>query len=199
MQAYAAKHGDTLIADGRLRLKDVFASRLTGGMANLEEGVLKHWSHGRIVLAGDACHKYTPNAGLGLNNGIQDIAVLVNELHRLLEATGNGVASASPPSRDELGHAFKRYHDMRKDTAATDLAFSRHATRLQAWPSLVYWLMGRYVLFNIPGWDKLVWNNFAIPKVTGSYCLDFVDTPEPFQGTAPWVHPMKALNKATAA
>lgn len=192
LHAYAAKHGDSVIADGRLRLRDVFARRQTGGMANLEEGVLRTWSHGRVVLAGDACHKYTPNAGLGLNNGLQDVVVLVNELHRLL-------TSSPVPSRDELTHAFARYHDMRKDAAASDLAFSWHSTRLHAWPNWVYWLFGRYLLFNLPGVDRLIWDNVIVPQVNRSYCLDFVDMAEPFQGKARWERPMKPLDKKATA
>lgn len=194
MVDYAAKHGEMPIADGRLKLKDVFAQRMSGGMANLEEGVLKHWSGGRIVLAGDACHKFTPNAGLGLNNGIQDVAVLVNELHRLLASAGDG----SAPTREELATAFTRYRDARRAAVDKSMDFSRHATRLHAWPNWVYWILNRYVLCNIPGLEGIIWNNVIVPKVSSSYCLDFVDSEEPFQGEVPWKHPMKSLTQAAA-
>lgn len=194
MVQYAAKHGETPIADGRLKLKDAFAQRITGGMANLEEGVLKHWSNGRIVLAGDACHKYTPNAGLGLNNGVQDIVVLVNELHRLLDSAGVGTA----PGREELATAFTRYHDARKQGVTEGLDFSRHATRLHAWPNWIYWILNRYVLCNIPGLEGYIWNNVVVPKMSNAYCLDFVDGQEPFQGDVPWKRPMRSVNKAAA-
>lgn len=38
----------------------------------LESVIADRFQHGRIVLAGDAAHKHTPFAGLGLNSGIQD-------------------------------------------------------------------------------------------------------------------------------
>lgn len=193
MQAYAAKHGDTPIGDTHLRLKDVFAQRTSGGMANLEEGVLQHWSAGRIVLCGDACHKFTPNAGLGLNNGIQDAVVLVNELHRVCDEAAGGV-----PSQEELTDAFRRYHEMRKAVVESDLSFSSHTTRLQAWPNWIYWLVNRYVLPSIPLLNKIMWDTLAAPRSSKSYCLDFVEGEEPFQGHTPWARPMKPITYKAA-
>ena len=43
-------------------LRDVYTSRLESGLVSLEEGVVDCWSwDGRIVLAGDAAHKFTPS------------------------------------------------------------------------------------------------------------------------------------------
>lgn len=190
--AYVEKHGDMLIG-GRLKLRDLFAQRRTGAMANLEEGMLKNWSTGRVALAGDACHKFTPNAGLGLNTGIQDVTALVNELHRLAEATGGAA-----PSREELTTVFKRYHEMRKEAVEAHLAMSGHVTRLHAWPNSIYWLMNRYVMPNIPGFDKMMWDKVMAPKLRKSYCLDFVGGEEPFQGRIPWEYPIKPATKMVA-
>jgi 2-polyprenyl-6-methoxyphenol hydroxylase-like FAD-dependent oxidoreductase len=64
---------------------DMFARRTTAGMTDLDEGMVEHWYSGRMVLVGDACHKMTPNAGLGFNNGVQDAVVLCNNLRNLLK------------------------------------------------------------------------------------------------------------------
>ncbi|CVK91300.1 uncharacterized protein FMAN_09443 [Fusarium mangiferae] len=39
--------------------------RLKAQMISLEEGILEHWTFGRIILARDAVHKVTPNSPLG--------------------------------------------------------------------------------------------------------------------------------------
>lgn len=36
---------------------EVWKQRIRAAVVNLEEGVLEHWYHGRITLAGDSVHK----------------------------------------------------------------------------------------------------------------------------------------------
>lgn len=186
MEEFAAKHADMKIGD-RITVKDVFPHRTSCGMANLEEGILKHWSSGRIVLAGDACHKFTPNAGLGFNNALQDIVALVNELHRVLEPGDKDVA----PSEKDLGALFYRYQDARRAGVLDDYKFSLHTTRLCAWPNTTYWLVDQYVIPAIPNFNKLLMKFKGAPAISKALCLDFVEGEEPFEGKIPWVHPMK--------
>lgn len=40
---------------------EVWKHRIRASVVNLEEGVLDHWYHGRIVLAGDSAHKVIIN------------------------------------------------------------------------------------------------------------------------------------------
>ncbi|KAF7594822.1 hypothetical protein BBP40_008152 [Aspergillus hancockii] len=94
IDALAAIFSDYTVADG-MKVRDAYAKRLNSGLANLEEGILEHWNWGRIVLAGDACHKYTPNAGLGLNHGIQDIVVLCNGLRKATKDAPVGLDTAT--------------------------------------------------------------------------------------------------------
>ncbi|KAI3393383.1 hypothetical protein diail_4312 [Diaporthe ilicicola] len=190
MEQFAANHGDMMIGDC-LTVKDIFPQRTTGGMANLEEGILPHWSGGRIVLAGDSCHKFTPNAGLGFNNAVQDVVALVNELHGLVAAGGRDVA----PSEAELGALFYRYQDARRGPVREDYKFSAHLTRLCAWPNTTYWLVDQYVMPAIPRVNKLLTKYKFSPAISKALCLDFVEGEEPFEGKVPWVHPMKKSAK----
>ncbi|KKY37793.1 putative fad binding domain containing protein [Diaporthe ampelina] len=186
IEEFAAKHADMKIGD-RLKVKDILPHRTSAGMANLEEGVLKHWSGGRIVLAGDACHKFTPNAGLGFNNALQDVVALVNELHRLLGPSDKDIA----PSEADLGALFYRYQDGRRERVLDDYKFSAHNTRLCAWPNTTYWLVDQYVMPVIPNVNKLLLKFKGSPSISRALCLDFVEGEEPFEGKVPWVHPIR--------
>lgn len=50
-------------------------------MVSLEEGIIKYWSFDRIVFVGDVVYKFILSMGVGCNNGIVDVVVLVNELY----------------------------------------------------------------------------------------------------------------------
>lgn len=190
MEAFAEKHGD-LVIGGRIKLRDVVRDRTRAGMANLEEGVLKRWSYGgRFVLAGDACHKYTPNAGQGLNNGIQDIAVLANELHRLArEAAGRGGEGAAPREED-LAAAFQKYQAERAPMIHMEFKLSAAQTRLCAWPNWMYWFIDQWVLPSIPFGNSLQLNYVVGHTISHGQCLEFLEGEEPFEGEIPWVHPI---------
>lgn len=70
-------------------VQDIWSQVTWSHMSDLEEGVIEgDWydtRDGRIVLAGDAAHKMTPNAGLGLNEGVQDVVGLVNGVCSMLD------------------------------------------------------------------------------------------------------------------
>lgn len=53
-----------ITGDAKLTLRDAYNARIQSGLVSLEEGVVEQWSwNGRIVLAGDAAHKFTPSMG----------------------------------------------------------------------------------------------------------------------------------------
>lgn len=182
LKDFANRHGNMRIGD-RLTLADVVPHRTSGGMALLEEGVLQHWSYGRIVLAGDAAHKFTPNAGLGLNNGLQDIAVLLSSLVSLLSKT------APNPSEKELEGVFKRYQDARAKPVQKDFKFSADTTRMAAWPSWGWWLWDWFIA-SIPGFNLWALDVLASKDFSEAFCFDFLEGKESLMGRVPWVHPI---------
>ncbi|KAF9415981.1 hypothetical protein BGZ76_004725 [Entomortierella beljakovae] len=60
----------------------------------LEEKIFKTWHHGRIVLIGDACHKYHPAAGQGAGNAIYDAIVLANCLYGMDDTSEKSIHAA---------------------------------------------------------------------------------------------------------
>lgn len=151
VERVAKRHGDLAIGE-HLKVKDVFPKRYTTGMSNLEEGIVKHWSWDTILLVGDACHKFTPNQGLGYNNGVQDVVALANELNHALSAGHRSGDSELP--LESFSEVFSRYQASRMDLLRTDFGASASWTRMSAWENKVYHLMDRYVLPAIPKTDE---------------------------------------------
>ncbi|KNG80956.1 hypothetical protein ANOM_011568 [Aspergillus nomiae NRRL 13137] len=171
---------------GTLKVKDVYAKRLTAGMANLEEGILKYWSWGRIALAGDACHKYTPNAGRGLNNGIQDVVVLCNKLHGMLRSN-----SSCPIGVAHLHNVFEEYQKSREAPLRDDAKESLSISRMHAWANAFYYIMARYIMpCEIIRW--FLFNFVAVRAMRKGCVLDYIPAREPLQGLVTWEHQMKS-------
>ncbi|KAH8660288.1 FAD binding domain-containing protein [Xylariales sp. PMI_506] len=187
-EALIARRADLPLGQ-KLTVKDLFASRLNGGITNLEEGIVKYWSWGRLVLAGDACHKMTPNQGLGFNNGIQDIVALVNELKKNLPLDHSENATLDGES---LTAIFSRYQAIRMELLQKDLEFSKSLTRVSAWSNNANWFLDRYVLGRIPGLDAFLINKIISPLICKSLVLDFVEGNEVFKGKQPWEYALKS-------
>ncbi|CAI4217270.1 unnamed protein product [Parascedosporium putredinis] len=183
---------DLAVTD-KYKVGDLYPTRYSDGMANLEEGVLRRWHHGRIVLAGDACHKATPNLGLGFNNGLQDVVALVNRLHPLLSSPSLAPEHAdAKPDAQALDVALAGYQTARMLLAPDDHYISSVVTRLWAWHNTIYWFLDRYLLPILPGMDAWVANASAQAECKGEV-LDYIPADEPFVGKVPWVHAMPSL------
>lgn len=182
----ANRWGELYIAPN-LVVKDVFPTRYTAGMVNVEEGVVKHWSWDSMVLVGDACHKSAPNLGLGFNNGIQDVVALVNELQMTLATTGGRSLDAK-----SLAAVFARYQASRMKQAQKDHNFSAGLSRMAAWDGWLNWLLDRYILSSIPGFDEFLITKFFAGPISRALILNSVQVDEPFQGKVPWKHALIA-------
>ncbi|KAK4041635.1 hypothetical protein C8A01DRAFT_34360 [Parachaetomium inaequale] len=185
IEEYAAKFADFPI-DDKLYVRDVF-DKSTAGMANLEEGVAKHWSWGRMVLVGDACHKVTPNAGRGYNNGAQDVVALANRLQGALRSSADGTLDNAT-----LAGLFDDYQRTRTEAMQSDASISAHVTRLHAWSNTLYYIFARH----IAPWgfvQRYIQNQLSAPQIAKSLILDYVPAEEPLKGSVPWEHPMPSV------
>ncbi|KAJ0103979.1 hypothetical protein J7T55_010996 [Diaporthe amygdali] len=158
---------------------ELWKDRVRGFLVPLEEGVLDHWYHGRIVLAGDASMKITPNMGLGGNSGMESIAVLCNHLHRVLKQTPAG----TKPGIEALTQAFSGYQAERLARARQVLALSGLVLRMQSGAAPWYKAMGNLVLPMIP--DQTIAGQFGkflhqAPK------FEFLDSSGFPRGARPW-------------
>lgn len=70
MDALIEEYGDEEITPGAT-IRDFYQARVKAALVPLEEGIVRKWSHGRVVMIGDAVHK----VGLILNIAVSDHAI----------------------------------------------------------------------------------------------------------------------------
>ncbi|KAJ5794613.1 FAD binding domain-containing protein [Penicillium paradoxum] len=171
-----------------VKVKDVWPRMQGAGLTNLGEGIVQHWSLGRTVLVGDACHKMTTHLGLGYNNGIQDIVILCNMLRKVVNAAPNG-----NPSAHVLTETFEKYQAVRMGPECSlkgDVWKSGFETRMHAWHNRWYYLLSRYLA--IPPWTEgLVMRYIMGPEFRKGQVLDYVSKEEQMKGAISWLYPMK--------
>lgn len=149
-QEALVKRWDSLpvIPNGTLTLGEAYRSKLESGMISLEEGVVDHWGWaGRIVLAGDAAHKFTPSTGQGCNTGIIDVLTLMDEMyHTFDEARKTSGDPHAVPPRMDIAKTFQRYQAIRIVTAQSGCDRSGRATASALWSTMVSKFMDCHVI-----------------------------------------------------
>ncbi|KAJ5934271.1 hypothetical protein N7466_003818 [Penicillium verhagenii] len=139
-EAYIQKYGSSTLGP-TYTVKDLWDARVKSTMVPLEEGVIKQWSHNRVVLMGDSVHKATINPGLGGNLAYEGIARLTNGLVPLLKE--------SPiPSAEQLTEVFNQYIAGQMPRAKTVVDISGQITRYEAEDS---WIL-KFAAQNIVPW-----------------------------------------------
>lgn len=188
-EALIDRWGHLPISRAGLTVRDAYTTREQAGMVNLEEGVVEHWSFGgRVVLVGDAAHKFTPSTGAGCNNGIADIAVLVSQLRLAVEA-----AEATAPSARQLGAAFDAYQTSRFAAVESGCSGASNATATATWGSHILKFVDRHVLAS-----RTLQNFFmsrAAPSIAKAPVLDYLETKDQ-SGKVPWVHTVQLSSVA---
>ncbi|KAJ5606013.1 hypothetical protein N7510_008794 [Penicillium lagena] len=97
------------VAEG-VTLGDFYKRKTRSIMLTLEEGVLKQWFGGRIVLLGDTAHKMHPVAGVGGSHAIESAVALTNILAETLQEEPS-------PSDASISEAFQQFQNGRRDRA----------------------------------------------------------------------------------
>ena len=176
-----------LVKGGGLTLRAMYDNRIESGLVSLEEGVLDHWSwDGRVVLLGDAAHKFTPSTGAGCNHGIIDVVVLANELARTIAESGPG-----GPSRGDVARALDRYQGERYQAVVAGCKQSGGATAMATWASPVFKFMDTWVL---------PWKMFqgrmlrkGAEKIALTPAFEFIAGEETMIGEIPWARPIPTV------
>lgn len=180
-----------LLPSRALTVLEAYNKRIESGLVSLEEGVAHHWHwDGRIVLAGDALHKYTPSTGAGCNQGIMDVVSLSNHLRAAVdEAASQGV---SEPSATRIQDAFEAYRSERWLMAHAHRNMSGLMTGLSTWSNWFFGLLDRWPMrFEMVQRTAL----FSMATLDARMpVLDYVECEERFAGSTPWARRLPAVH-----
>ncbi|KAJ5096787.1 hypothetical protein N7456_007508 [Penicillium angulare] len=132
------KYGGSLVGPG-YTVEDLWNARVKSTMVPLEEGVIKQWSHSRVVLMGDSVHKATINPGLGGNLAYEGIARLTNGLVPLVKEN-------PMPSVAELTEVFNHYVAGQLPRAKTVVDISGQITRYEADSTWILKFASRHIV-----------------------------------------------------
>lgn len=173
-----------------VKVREAYNKRINSSMASIEEGMTNHWSLGRMVLAGDSCHKFAPNLGLGYQSGLQDVVALCNRLHSAVAQAPDGI-----PSTLDLSKVFQSYHAFRREPANTDAKLSAFVLRVSVWANVFYYFLSLYMLPLLL--TDYILQNWVFPPIDRRMLvLDYVEAEEPFTGRVSWVYKMPTPSKA---
>jgi 2-polyprenyl-6-methoxyphenol hydroxylase-like FAD-dependent oxidoreductase len=176
-----------VIANGPT-IKDAYTNRTQAGMVNLEEGILKRWSWDRIVLVGDAAHKFTPSTGAGCNNGIVDVVALANEFYHAFRAARESDPEAFP-SKEQLLTLFNDYQQVRFDTVKDGLASASQATGAATWADITHKFVDRHILSRTS--LQKFFSTRNAPVLARTPVFEYVEGEEQLVGKFPWAQPIK--------
>jgi 3-(3-hydroxy-phenyl)propionate hydroxylase len=103
----------------------------------VHQRVAKTWTHGRVMLAGDAAHLNNPLGGLGMNSGIHDVWNLTDKLRAILKdgADGEALLARYERQRRTICTEFVQAQTIRNKKAMEDRspdAQARHQAELSA-------------------------------------------------------------------
>lgn len=189
IQAVAKEFSDFALTQ-TVKVKDVWSQMCGYGMTNLQEGILGHWTFGRVVLIGNSCHKFTTHIGLGFNNGVQDVVVLCNALRKAVHQSSSGI-----PGYLTLIKALQTYEESRKDpkisSLLSDLVNSGFETRLHTWKTTFHWMLSRY-LFAPAFVEHMIFDKALSPEFQKGQILEYGEKEEPMNEIMPWLNAMES-------
>lgn len=120
---------------GSVTFGDIWKNRRNATLLAMDEGIVKDWSYGRIVLLGDSAHKMTVNLGQGGNSAIEDAAGLANALNKLNKEGGSNLSTAN------IVTALKSYENERRPRLTSVAENAATQCRVQDIDGPQYYLM----------------------------------------------------------
>ncbi|TLS21196.1 uncharacterized protein PpBr36_10630 [Pyricularia pennisetigena] len=170
---------DVVVQDeGGVTFRKVWTSRTACSMLAMEEAVFQAWTHGRMVCIGDSIHKMTVNFGQGANMCIEDVAVLVNLLHRCLAEKEPG----EKPSDLEVSALLDRFNKNHVSRVTEVCQVSETVTRFHARDGAIRSFAARYVMPWIMDWIQTK----PFRMFAGGQMIEFLPVPERVLANATW-------------
>ncbi|KAK2745058.1 rRNA-binding ribosome biosynthesis protein rpf2 [Onygenales sp. PD_40] len=137
---------------------DVWNTRLQSSLSPIIEGVMKKWSHGRVVLMGNAVHQLSEqqvfrNSLHGTNLSIEEAVVLTNELHASLHPANPSSQPKPESTPTDPSTTTPAHHPILNLTSITEL-FSKYQSaqlpRAELVQSMSRQMMDMYISTTAP-------------------------------------------------
>ncbi|KAJ1324129.1 FAD dependent monooxygenase [Microdochium nivale] len=138
-----ARCRDIVVTDAGVTMGQVVDGAYKSGVTVLPHYTLKKWHAGRIVVLGDAAHKFNPQAGQGGNNCIESCTALVNSLQEI-------VLSKSDWSLATLNRTFSNVESQRIQRVTKQVGLSQDLIRMTAWTSWRTKVLQRHLMPLLP-------------------------------------------------
>ncbi|KXJ85146.1 putative monooxygenase [Microdochium bolleyi] len=150
------------------------------GLYDCEEGLVSKWYHKRIVLVGDAVRKLDPHTGMGYNEGVTDLVVLINGIRHMLHANHSNRSRTVG-----LEEILSEYERLRLGKMAMVMQVARTFARMAGWLSWKDMVMAKYVQPYL-GLSKLCVTHILGPMISKSPVLDWIQEPQLPQSAIEW-------------
>lgn len=139
-----------LVTDEGLTMGEILGDLKHIGVTALPHFVVKKWSRARLVVLGDAAHKFNPLIGQGGNSCIESSASLVNALQEhVLGGTSVTEKSVTFPL-ESLQKALAAFEQERVSRVEEMVERSQGAMRTMAWESWKPKVLSRYIIPYVP-------------------------------------------------
>lgn len=147
-----------------------------GGVTALPYYTMRRWHHGRLVIVGDAAHKFNPLTGQGGNSCLDSCAALVSELQArgLLNPSRSDEEKKKPWPLADVTAAFAATEASRVGRLASLVEQSEAAARVCAWRTGLVKALHRHILPLVPA-SAFLWG--ASAEVARSTGVRFLPTP----------------------
>ncbi|OMP83695.1 Zeaxanthin epoxidase, chloroplastic [Diplodia seriata] len=136
--------GDVIVADNGLRLREVAKNLERSAVTALPHYVMRKWHFGRIIIIGDASHKFNPLVGQGGNSCIESCAGLVNALAGTLSRSSSIAAPVWP--LDVLHSVFTTVESERVPRLVDMVERCQQAQYAAAWDTRGIKLLAKYII-----------------------------------------------------
>ncbi|KAL8386850.1 hypothetical protein RB595_010343 [Gaeumannomyces hyphopodioides] len=176
MDEAGALCGPLIIGDDGMTMAEMVAEmKGSSGVTPLPFYIMRRWYHGRLVIVGDAAHKFNPLTGMGGNSCLDSCAALVSELHArgLLEREQRD----KPWPLAALSAAFAATEASRVGRLAPVVEQSESASRVCAWQTGWHKALHRYLLPLVPVSAMLRASSVECARSTGARFLPAPNRP----------------------
>ncbi|KAJ6489681.1 FAD binding domain-containing protein [Mycena vitilis] len=140
--AVAKKHWNDPIND-KVKFGDLYENHTSAVLTSIPEFVNTEWHFNRIIVTGDAVHKFNPISGQGGNNAIETAASLATELHTMLNALPKG----QRPSDADVAATFDRIQTRRRGPVVQAVSISHQQQSIFAGENPVFAFLARVIPF----------------------------------------------------